>query len=171
VPGNAANGCRDVGFAVMDVDFPMIRNLPNDTVSQNGVVLHRIKRIADGALGGYVQSEANLDQAGSCWLLDQSRAYGTATIKDNAQVSGTVYDSAAVSGSAVVTGRVFGQGKVMDNAVSREQVYDNATVKVFGTIYGEAHCNAVVEDHAIVFGTIYGDAVAKGHEIVFGSKH
>src|ERR1700712_140414 len=99
--------------------------LPDDTVNQNGVVLHRIKRIADGALGGYVQSEANLDQAGSCWLFDQSRAYGPATIKDNAQVSGTVSGRAVVAGNAVVTGRFYDQGKVMDNAVIRGQVYEN----------------------------------------------
>lgn len=58
----------------------------NKTMNYNGCILHRIKRISDGKLGGWIESEDNLSQEGNCWIGDNAKVYGDATIYDNAQV-------------------------------------------------------------------------------------
>lgn len=85
-----------------------------------------------GDLGGYVESEKNLDQYGLCW------------VQDDAQVC----DSARVWGDA----RVFGNARVCDYAqvFSRAQVGDNAQVCGYSRIGGDAsiYGDAQVGDEA-----------------------
>ena len=82
------------------------------TQTINGETLYRIKALRDfgdvkaGDLGGWVESESNLDHVGDCWVFDNAevsgdaRVYGDAWVFDNAQV----YGYARVSGDAWLSG-------------------------------------------------------------------
>jgi hypothetical protein len=82
--------------------------LKNDTKQCEGKTLYRIKYLKSfaltekGELGGYIEKEANLSQAGD------ARVYGNAQVSGDAQV----YGNARVSGDA----RVFGNARVYGNA-------------------------------------------------------
>ena len=141
-----------------------------DTVQQDGKTLTRIRRLADGQLGGYIETQDNLAQTGSCWVFGDSRAYGNARIGDNAELHGTAHDDAIIGGDGQVHGEAFGQSQVLDHAFVRGRVFDQAVVKGFAEVNGQAFGHSVVQDHAKVFGQIFGSATATGNEIVFGSK-
>jgi hypothetical protein len=70
--------------------------LTEETIEVFGVTLHRIRYLADGELGGWLESEKNLVQDGDAWV------YGDAQVSGNAQVSGDarVYGDAQVYGNA-----------------------------------------------------------------------
>ena len=72
----------------------------------NGVKVRQIKRISDGTIGGWIESEKNLDQKGKCFVYGDALVYGKARVYDYASVSGyaSVYDYASVSGYARVSG-------------------------------------------------------------------
>ena len=72
----------------------------------NGVTVRQIKRISDGLVGGWIESEKNLDQNGDCFIYDNAVVYGEALVFGNARVSGyaLVYGEALVFGNAVITG-------------------------------------------------------------------
>ena len=91
--------------------------LTEETRVAYGVTLYRIRAltaigltVAAGQLGGWVQSESNLNQYGDAWVYGDAqvsgdaRVYGTARVSGNARVSGTawVYGTAQVSGNARV---------------------------------------------------------------------
>ena len=74
--------------------------LTDETKVFYGVTLHRIRALtavgvlaAAGQLGGWVESEKNLEQSGDAWV------YGNAQVSGNARVSGDarVYGNARVS--------------------------------------------------------------------------
>lgn len=103
--------------------------LENDTIDLLGLhKLHRIQAVRDfgdvksGDLGGYIESEYNLSQAGTCWVSDNAQVYGKATVYGDAHVS----DNAIVCDHAHVyhDARVYGDAAVCDNA----RVYDEASV-------------------------------------------
>ncbi|MFC3163722.1 hypothetical protein [Ciceribacter thiooxidans] len=93
---------------------------------ESGEILHRIVR-TDGGSGGFVQSENNLSQAGTCWLHGDSLAYGEARVEEDAQVYGTVSGSAVARGHAAIHGRLFGHAVVEGDA------------KVYGNVGGSHH--------------------------------
>ena len=74
--------------------------------------LYRIRALVDfeavskGDLGGFVESELNLDQRGTAWISDNAKISGDARVSGNAQVSGDALVSgyAQVSGYALVSG-------------------------------------------------------------------
>ncbi len=124
--------------------------------------------VKNGEKGGYVQSEFNLRQDGTCWVYGNAKVYHRAKVLDNAKVSDNadlsdhvrVYDNAKVSGNA----KIFYYGAVDADA----EVYGNA--EIFGVAWIRG--NAKVYDNAKVFGQtwicdnakVYGDAVV-GEEI------
>lgn len=110
-----------------------------ETKVVDGIALHRIRRLSDGAIGGWIESEANLSHEESCWIFDNAAISGGARIFGNA----VVFDNAEVFGDA----RVFGGAVISDDAA----ISDNA--RIFG--------NARIFDNAVVFGTawIFGRAV------------
>ena len=129
--------------------------LTDDVIDFNSHTLHRIKAVRDfdcvkaGDLGGFIESEKNLDHDGDAWVS------GDAKVFDNAKVSGDarVFDNAKVSDDA----RVFGYAKVFGDVwVSGDaKVFDNA--KLSG--------DAWVSDDAWVFGCacVSGDACVTGN--------
>ena len=69
--------------------------------------LHRIRarcqvneQVGPGALGGYVQTEDNLSQDGTCWIYDQAICCEEAVVEDD----GRLFDGAVARGSALISG-------------------------------------------------------------------
>ena len=148
-----------------------------DTRMVRGATLNRIRRKSDGLLGGYVETEANLSQSGTCWLHDQSTAQGNAStaqgnarVSENAQVRGEVYGDAIVSGNATVQGSVFDQASVSGNAKLAGRAYGHAIIRGDAQVNGEAFGSAIVEGAARVNGRVYGTAHLSGNEVVNGDR-
>lgn len=69
--------------------------------------LHRLRarcqvneQVGPGALGGYVQTEDNLSQDGTCWIYDQAICCEEAVVEDD----GRMFDGAVARGSALISG-------------------------------------------------------------------
>jgi len=79
--------------------------ITGDTIEMDGKVLTRIKRISDGAIGGYIESENNLSHEDDAWVSENAQVYGDARVSGDAQVSGNarVYGGALVYGNARVS--------------------------------------------------------------------
>ena len=100
--------------------------LTDETIDFNDHTLHRIKAVRDfycvkaGDLGGFIESEKNLDHDGNAWV------FGAAVVSGDAVVSG----AARVTGDALVTGaaRVTGDALVTDSA-------DFAVISGFGRVF------------------------------------
>src|SRR6266567_9286617 len=120
--------------------------IPDDTVSQNGRTLYRVRRLSDGLLGGYIESEKNLSQSGNCFLYNKSRVFGNARIKDDAQLYGLAYDNTVIAGASVVYREAFGDSQILDQAVVHGRAYDRAIIKDSSELYGQAFGDSVVED-------------------------
>ena len=70
--------------------------------------------VAPGELGGYIESEGNLQVSGNAWVSGDAQVSGDARVSGNAQV----YGDAQVSGNAWVSGdaRVSGDAQVSGDA-------------------------------------------------------
>lgn len=66
-----------------------------------GRELWQIKR-PSGELGGFIESERNLSQEGSCWIFQGGRVFDFATVIDHAWVFGVVGGNATVAGGATI---------------------------------------------------------------------
>jgi hypothetical protein len=141
-----------------------------DTMAEDGHKLTRIRRLSDGVLGGYIESENNLSQTGASFLDDKSRAFGQARITDDAQLHGLARDSGQLSGRSAVYGAVSGNGQVKDNAVVYGQVYDNGIVDENATVNGQVFGNGRVGGHAKVYGRVSGNASIGGDETIYGDR-
>ena len=109
--------------------------------------LHRIRRLSDGKIGGWIESEDNLSQDGNCWVDGEAMVYDYAIVSGNAQI----YDHARVDHYS----KVYGNAKIYDYAYvdHHTNVYDNAQ------IYG----NAVIFEYV----EVYGDAEVYGHAKIY----
>ena len=115
-----------------------IKNLPG------GVVLYRIRAlknfadIAAGDLGGFVQSERNLDQEGNAWVRNDAQVYGGAWVHGNARIFGNaqITGQAEVGGNASVyeDAKVYGDAWVSGDA----EVCGSALVCGEARVYGSA---------------------------------
>ena len=141
-----------------------------ETKVYEGRTLNRIRRIEDGLIGGWIESEENLSQEGNCFVHDEGKVYGNAKIYGNAIVFGyaTVYDNVAIYDDAKIYGdaRVCGYAEIFGNA----KVYNNA--RIYGN--ARAYSNAVIYDDAEVCGNarvrdcarVYGSARVHKGEII-----
>ena len=91
-----------------------------ETKKFSGRTLKRIKRISDGVIGGWIESEENLSHEGWCFIYDEAIVYGEAEVYGEARVCGEaeVYDEARVYGEAIVYGKaiVYGEAEVCGKA-------------------------------------------------------
>ena len=89
-----------------------------ETKTVNGVTVRQIKRISNGLIGGWIESEKNLDQRGSCFVFGDACVFGNVLVSGNAWVSGDarVFGNALVSGDASVfdNAEVFGDAVITD---------------------------------------------------------
>ena len=66
--------------------------LTDETINIGGTTLYRIKALKNfsdvkkGDKGGFVESEDNLSHDGDCWIYNNAKAYGKATVFDHAKV-------------------------------------------------------------------------------------
>ena len=54
--------------------------------------VYRIRRCADGVLGGLVESPINLSQDGACWIAPNAVVYGSGKVRENAVVGNLELD-------------------------------------------------------------------------------
>ncbi|MWQ00755.1 polymer-forming cytoskeletal protein [Glaesserella parasuis] len=160
--------------------------LKDDTVEHFGRTLYRIKAlitfglVGAGQLGGYIETEKNLDHSGNAWVYGNARVYGNALVYGNACVydNAWVYDNARVYGNAQVYGnaRVFGNAWVLGNArvYAKAWVYGNARVYGNALVYGNAcvYDNAWVYDNARVYGNarVFGNAWVRSFAVICERK-
>lgn len=123
----------------------------------SGHTLHRIRAVRDfdtefchvkvGDLGGWIESEKNLDHDYTAWVADEAMVFGAASVSEEACVSGhaQVFDEAIVTGGAEVTdnARIFGDAFILD------------FVKIYGDTQfcGDTMVSDAVYDHGIVMHT------------------
>lgn len=105
--------------------------LTDETLKIGSKTLFRIKalksfgEVKEGDVGGWVESEKNLDHEGNAWVFGNAKVYDNALVSGNAWVYGNarvfgaamVYDNAFVSSNARVFGaaRVYGAALVSDD--------------------------------------------------------
>ena len=89
--------------------------LTDETMTVDGVTYHRIRACKDfnaqgyhvkaGDLGGYVESECNIDQDGNAWVGGLARIGGNARVFGNTHVRGNarIGDNAVIGGHAEVS--------------------------------------------------------------------
>ena len=59
--------------------------------SWDGRTLYRIRKIKSGELGGFIESDKNLDQSGNAWISGDAQISGNAWIWGDAQIWGDAY--------------------------------------------------------------------------------
>jgi hypothetical protein len=92
----------------------------DDTIEYNAHILYRIEALKDfsnvkkGDLGGYIESYANLDQEGNCWVYDNSFVLGDAQLTENSVLKENVVVSgkSSISGDSEIIGNV-----IIDNSI------------------------------------------------------
>lgn len=128
-----------------------------ETKEFSGHTLHRIRAVRDfdtefchvkvGDLGGWIESEKNLDHDYTAWVADEAMVFEKALVSEEACVSGyaQVFGEAIVTGGAVVTdnARIFGDAFILD------------FVKIYGDTQfcGDTMVSDAVYDHGIVMHT------------------
>ena len=155
--------------------------LTDECITIGDKKLYRIESLKDfafikkGDKGGFVESEENLSQVGSCWIYNDAKVSGDTKVCGDAQV----YGNACVFGDAWVIGdaKVYGNTKVYGNACvfGDAEIYGNAQVSGDARVCG----NARVYDNARVYGDakvcgdarVYGNAMVYGNAEVFGNVH
>lgn len=128
--------------------------LTNESITIDGRKLYRIEAIKDfyyikkGSVGGFIESEKNLSQAGSCWVFNDAMVYDRAKVYDDARI----YNNAEVYDDA----RVFGNAEVYGDA----EIYNNASVCGNANVFGDAEVFGYAE--------VYGDAIINGNARIIG---
>ena len=128
------------------------------TKEKDGHILHEICLlesvygrtgiIPKGTVGGWIESEDNLSQHGSCWLYKDSMAFGEGRVTEGAFL--ICYSTVA---GGIVKGESYLHGSlVKDNAVI--DVTDSYNSVFFGNCQVSCkHCNgSVVKDDAVILG-------------------
>ena len=149
---------------------------------ENGVIVYRIKALKDfgdvkaGTLGGFVESEKNLDHTDTCWVYNEAVVYDNARVRDNAKVydnavicenalvrfNATVKDNAKISGNASIYDYaiIHNNAEISENAsiVDCAEIFDNTVIRCralingCAKIYGKTNifCNAIIGRSAVI---------------------
>lgn len=135
-----------------------------DFVTTDGSLIHK------DDLGGYVQSEANLDQKGNSWIFKGAMALDDSRVKDDAQLhhDALIKDNAVIKNQASAHNNV----KITGHAcVSQEAVITrNAQITNHATVCGKAFVtgDAMVGGYATITDTakVHDQTDIKGHAFV-----
>ncbi|PXY91374.1 polymer-forming cytoskeletal protein [Gilliamella apis] len=140
--------------------------LTDDSIQWSSGTLYRIRALRDfgnvkkGALGGFVQSEANLSHYGDSWVYGDAKVYERARVIENAKVmrNAKVYGKAIISKSALVS--------------KDAQVFERAIIADFASVNGRAFVSgkAIIKDHAEISDHAWIDenAIVSRHSFVGG---
>ncbi|WP_227317569.1 YdcK family protein [Cedecea davisae] len=140
-----------------------------------------------GQSGGWVESEGNLSQVGDCWLEEDAKIWGGASVEDNALVTGEsdicqgarISDNARIEHSQI-SGEchIFNHARVQNRSQIiavlgltedpelRLQIYGHATLSASrvvhqAQIYGHARVNNAFIEHRA---EVYDLAIIEGNE-------
>ncbi|WP_442637963.1 hypothetical protein [Rossellomorea marisflavi] len=126
--------------------------MTSETMKKGNVTVHRIRYlrdipkygVAEGDLGGFIQTELNLKHSGDAVILgdavvmDDAHVKNSAIVKDEAVVSmrATIVGSAVISVEAQVMGDavVGGNAMVSDYAIVKDNAHVTETAKVLGYV-------------------------------------
>ena len=78
------------------------------------------REVAKGDFGGYVASEDNLSQSGTCWIFDKAAVFDGSVVKDDAKVAGfatLIYGGSRIENSAVIESGTIDHCNVKDKAI------------------------------------------------------
>lgn len=154
--------------------------LTSQTITYNDKTLTRIQAtqafsdVKNGDLGGFIESEANLEQTGNSWIYDNARVCDNARVSGNAKVRHTalIENNAQVKGDAVVGGdaRVAHNAIIEGNADLREHCIAQDNAHILGTAKMAGF--AIAQDASTINGNakIYGNARVRGDAIVDGDS-
>lgn len=132
--------------------------------NRDNIEVHRIRKLIDGKIGGWIEKESNLSHNGDCWVDDN------AIVCDNAEVSGDAWirDNCIISGNAKVEYRI----QLCDNCT----VSDNARLTGDSVVHGSlaVYENADVSlsnDGMKTSARIHGNAIISGNSTyIFGDN-
>ena len=140
--------------------------------------LHRIRALQDvredvhqGDLGGFVESERNLSQEGSCWIYDNALAGENSRVIEQS----TLHWACRALGSSIISGdaRLDRNVWVLDNAiVAAGTVTNMVTIQGDARILpGSGHSSPVIKNDAVIYGTVVGNVEISGfYELPPGEK-
>ena len=133
--------------------------------------LHRIQalktineRVEAGELGGFVQSEQNLSQEGTCWIYDDAICCGEALVKQDAEL----HDGAVAAGFSIITGDacMYGRAWAKGNCwIQSGEVKDDAVVAGEAVIKKDGKGSPLIAGNSRIYGTVYGRYIIK--DIIF----
>lgn len=91
------------------------------------VALRAFGKVDAYELGGYVEDESNLSHEGDCWIGENAKVYGHATVTGSALVSGKaqVYGGAHITDHAFVceAAQVCGGARIGGDLMIRKNAY------------------------------------------------
>lgn len=164
--------------------------LTNHTIVHRGKTLYQICSLKDqlyakaGQLGGYIESEDNLPQDGTGWVLDDAKVYGQAVIHDGSQIRhlAEVYGQAQVYGSYVGGEALvwddaqIRESSVLDSWILKDAVIDNSMVHAGSVVTGDSSVKeSVVVDGSIVESGDYFGAIIQGshlaNQVAYGCRY
>jgi len=150
----------------------------------DGVKVYRIRYrnfwdyddLEDGDLGGFIESEKNLDtsDAFSCWVYNDAVVYGDAKVTGDAKVrrNAKVYGGAEIRDDATVEGNA----EVYDRSIISESARIGGNAKVHGRVQVRGHAsirdNAEVSKHSEVSenATVAGNAKVE-NSVIYGDAY
>lgn len=124
--------------------------------------LHRIRalvhvneQVERGDLGGFVASDQNLSQEGTCWIYDQAIACEDAVVDQDARLydGAVARDSALVSGDACMYERSVADGH---SSIFCGEIKEDARIAGNAIITGNGELCPVIGGHSNVYGNIRG---------------
>lgn len=132
--------------------------LTDETIEYFGHTLHRIKAVKDFAtisastLGGYIESEGNLDHIGAAKVSGNAKVFGNAVVSGNTWVSGDVM----VSGNAAVH-------EPSDIALVKGFGSEFRTTSFFHCADGRVRCRCgcfygTIDDFRVIVSKTHGDS-------------
>lgn len=140
--------------------------------------LHRIRalrqvneQVTAGSLGGYVQTEDNLSQDGTCWIYDQAVCCEDALVT----MDGRMYDGAIARDAALVGGdaRMFERARAEGNScMTSGELKEDARIAGDAVIkQAENGLSPLIGRHSNVYGTVCGwfvvnDNICPGEKLI-----
>jgi UDP-3-O-[3-hydroxymyristoyl] glucosamine N-acyltransferase len=153
--------------------------------------------VAEGDLGGWVQSYVNLSQLGSSWIYDEAKCYdwsvvsGDAMLRNHAEAFGhsKVFDRATITNHSKVFDRskAYGHCSMTDHAklLQHAQLTGGASIIDFGMAqgrsiirgnacvhnYAKTSGHAIIDEGARVGGDVhvYDSVLASGKAVLEGA--
>ena len=119
--------------------------LQDQTIQLRDNTLYRIKRLSDGYLGGYIESEDNLSHEGPCFVHENARVYNGSVIIGSAQV----YGNAEITEDSIISGnsRVGGDSRITGGSLVSKDALAVGFTNLFGCELTMSAINFQVKDH------------------------